>query len=154
MNRTLLAVAVAALTLGAQVARADDFDGDGFDDGYQHGAVPARSGRHCGPRPTFAPQGSDFQQGRYELQTTQVWVPGAQQQVWVEGNCYGRRRHHWRRQCTPGHYEFVSTPGHYETTQQWVWVPYPTAQPQYGGQYRGAGFSMQHGGGTFSVSVY
>jgi hypothetical protein len=167
MNRTFLAVVVAAVAVGAQVARADDFDGDGFDDGYQHRAEPAGGGRHCGPRPSYAPQGSSFQQGRYELQTSQVWVPGSQQQVWVQGDCYARgggRRHHWRRQfCTPGHYEYVTTPGHYETSQQWVWVPYQQQyqQPQYqqqqygtyGGTY-GAGFTVQGANGSFSMSVY
>lgn len=152
MNRTLLAVVVAAVTVGAQAARADDFD---FDDGYGHRARPV-DGRHdCGPRPTYAPQGQDFQGGRYELQTQQVWVPGGQQQVWVEGQCWGGGRRHHRRggqRCTPGHFEVVSTPGHYETTQQWVWVAWPRQHRRH--EQYGAGFSVQGANGTFSMSVF
>ena len=153
MNRTLLAVLVAAVTVGAQVARADDFDG------YGHGARPVDGRPGCGPRPTYAPQGQDFQQGRYELQSQQVWVPGGQQQVWVEGQCWGGgRRHHGRgaQRCSPGHYEVVSTPGHYETSQQWVWVASPQQHHRRYGrrQQYGAGFSVQGANGTFSMSVY
>ena len=83
--------------LGATAARADD----------------------CGRRPERAPRGQSFNQGSYQLQTTQVWVPGQQEQVWVPGQCsqYG-----YRQYCTPGSYRYVSTAGHYENQQQWVWV--------------------------------
>ncbi len=98
MNRTLLALAVMVAALGANVALADD----------------------CGPRPTWAPQGRSFNEGQYQLQTTQVWVPGQQQQVFVPGECrhFGRRHH----RCSPGSYQLVMTEGHYENRQEWVWV--------------------------------
>ena len=115
MNRTLLALAVMAAALGATAARADD----------------------CDRQPDYAPQGQTWNQGSYQLQTQQVWVPGQQQQVWVPGNCL-RFMHHQR--CGPGHYEWVSTPGHYETQQQWVWVT--NSYDQYPRQY---GRSRHHG---------
>ena len=105
--------------MGATVARADD----------------------CGPRPTYAPQGQSFQQGSYQLQTQQVWVPGVQQQVWVPGECRQHRR--WQR-CTQGSYQTVVTQGHYENRQEWVWVAsYDYQRPRYG-QY---GVQVQFGRG-------
>jgi hypothetical protein len=124
MNRTLLALAVMAAALGATVARADDCDTHFVRQGY-------------GPQ----------EQGQYQLQNRQVWVPGTQQQVWVPGSCnrYG---------CTEGGYQYVSTPGHYENRQEWVWVAYQfqprhdrhgygrvdfgLQQPRYGRSFHGA----------------
>ena len=121
-------------------------------------SVAARGIRNLAAMPLVV-QGQDFQQGRYELQSQQVWVPGGQQQVWVEGQCWGGgRRHHGRgaQRCSPGHYEVVSTPGHYETSQQWVWVASPQQHHRRYGrrQQYGAGFSVQGANGTFSMSVY
>lgn len=155
-----------ATVVGATVARADDFDRDGYDDGYRQ-AVPV--GHDCGPRPTAAPQGQTYAQGRYELQTVQAWVPGQFQQVWVPGEC--RQHHRWQR-CSQGYYRSVNTPGHYETRQNWVWVassyapyqpqygqpqpPYvpPQPQPRYGYRASSAGFHVAVPTGSFSVSVY
>lgn len=167
-NNTMLGLMLTVVTVGAQVSRADDFNGDGYDDAYQYGqypqyghdAVPVQQGQqpHCGPRPTYAPAGQTFNTGRYELQNVQRWVPGQQTQVWVAGQCYGRRhgRGGWggrQQRCTPGHYETQWTPGRYETTQQWVWVSVgsPPAPRPYSG---GAGIKVQNGAGTFSMSVY
>ncbi len=168
MNRTLLGLVVAVAAMGAQVARADDFDGD---DGY-HPAAPVQTGRGCGARPQSAPQGQVAANGLYELQNTQRWVPGSQQQVWVPGQCYGGGEHHRRgwgrgggKRCAQGSYQVISSPGHYETTQQWVWVssgyrrqPYGQqqyqAQPSYQQYGGGAGFKVQSTDGTFSMSVY
>ena len=150
MNGTTLGLLLAAVTV-AQVARADDWNGDGYDD---HHAAPVfqQHGRGCGPRPTYAPAGATMASGRYELQNVQRWVPGQQQQVWVNGSCDERRRGRggWRR-CTQGHYRTVWTPGRYETRQEWVWVAYQ--QPRYPQQY-GVGFSAQGSNGAFTVSVY
>ncbi len=95
--------------LGATVARADD----------------------CGRRPDSAPAGRNWSQGSYQLQTTQVWVPGQQRQVWVPP---GPECSNYRFRLCTGHYEWVSTPGHYETQQQWVWVTnsYEQSPRQYG----------------------
>ena len=156
MNRTLVGLVVAVAAMGAQVARADDFD-DGSD---YHPSVPAqtRGHRRCGARPGWAPQGQTMQQGQYQLQNVQRWVPGVQQQVWVPGECrdngggwrHGRGRWGRQQQCSQGHYTTVTTPGHYETTQEWVWVSNGDPQQQ---QY-GGGYQYQHSRGTFSVSVY
>jgi len=157
MNHTLLGLMLVAVTAGAQVARAD-WNGYGYDN---HDAVPVQTqgGHDCGPRPSYAPAGQTFQHGRYELQNVQTWVPGQQQQVWVEGQCTnngrGRGRHHWRTNCSPGYYRTVWTAGHYQTTQQWVWVSYQPQPRPYYGAYRGtAGIKVQGTNGTFSMTVY
>jgi hypothetical protein len=141
MNKTLLGLVLTAVTVGAQVARADDWE-TGYDEytGYvdpwgEHPAVPVQQGHApCGPRPGYAPQGQTFQTGHYELQNVQRWVPGQQQQVWVPGQCFGKKRHgrHHRwgaRVCTEGAYQTVWTPGRYETRQEWVWVASGTQYP-------------------------
>ncbi|MBL8924367.1 MAG: hypothetical protein JNJ54_36295 [Myxococcaceae bacterium] len=73
----------------------------------------------CGARPE--PRGVS---GRWELRTTQQFVAGTTQQVWVAGQCFGNSRKPWKQRCEPGRYVTTTTPGHYETRQQWVWVDY------------------------------
>lgn len=160
MNNTLLGLMLVAVTVGAQVARADDWNGDGIDDAYQynHGAVPVQQQQFgqpsCGPRPTYAPAGQTFNTGRYELQNVQRWVPGQQTQVWVPGQCntrrYGRGGRWNSQRCSPGHYQTVSTPGRYETRQEWVWVSVGNPPAYYGTP----GIKWQNRSGSFSVSVY
>lgn len=127
MTRTLLGLLAVAVTVGATTAQADDFRGR-----RGHRAVPVA--HDCGPRPTRAPHGTTFSHGQYQLQATQRWVPGQQQQVWVAGTCRGR----FNQRCTPGHYRWVTTPGHYETAQQWVWVPATQYAPQQYSGYAGS----------------
>lgn len=117
MNRTLLGLAVVAVVVGATVARADDDDHE-----------------DCGPMPTYAPRGQSYNQGQYQLQTTQVWVPGQQQQVWVPGQCHHRGPF---QLCTQGYYQTVVTEGRYESQQHWVWVAnsYGPRPHHYGRQY-------------------
>lgn len=89
-----------------------------------HGAVavqgqpmPAVVQQPCGPQPR--PVNDN---GRWELRSTQQYVPGTTQQVYVAGQCfYGR---HGRQVCQPGRYVTTQTAGHYETQQSWVWVAY------------------------------
>ncbi len=166
MHESLLGLLVAVVVVGAQVARADDLDGPRFGHHRAESAQRNGRGRGCGPRPEYAPRGQQQAQGRYELQAVQQWVPGAQQEVWVPGQCYGERHHRnrYQQRCTEGSYQVVSTAGHYETTQQWVWVAsgyvpqQQYAQPQYQDpyqpQYSGAGFQVQSDDGQFSLSVY
>lgn len=71
----------------------------------------------CGPRP--APVRT---QGQWELRTTQQWVAGGTQQVWVQGSCRAHPRQPWKQRCERGQYVTVQTAGHSETRQQWVWV--------------------------------
>ena len=111
MNRTLLGLAVMVAVAGATVARADD---------------------DCGPMPTYAPQGEAWNQGGYQLQTTQTWVPGQQEQVWVPGQCHQRG---FIQFCSPGSYQVVATGGHYENRQEWVWVAHSYQTPQYNQDY-------------------
>lgn len=126
MNNTLLGIAAAVIMLGATAASAQD----------------------CGPQPQYAPQGQNFQSGRYELRTSQQWVQGSSYQVWVNGSCDydrgggGRGRGRWGRgggrgggwqqqRCSQGYYQTQYTAGHYESRQQWVWVGYGNGyQPQ------------------------
>ncbi|MBL8913980.1 MAG: hypothetical protein JNM17_24970 [Archangium sp.] len=156
MNNTLLGLMLAVVTVGAQVANAQDWN-----DPYNHGAVPVQQQGQapCGPRPTYAPQGQTFNTGRYELQNVQRWVPGQQVQVWVPGQCtnnggrWGRgNRGRWNNsRCTQGYYTTQWTPGRYETRQEWVWVSVGNPpRPYYGGD----GIKVQNGAGTFSMSVY
>jgi hypothetical protein len=87
--------------------------------------------------------------GRYEMQSTQQWIPASYQQVAVE-RCHEGRRHGWgnRRECRT-EYENRLVPGHYQTVQQWVWVPrynqhysqYPSQRPPMYSQGR-VGFSI------------
>ncbi len=91
---------------------------------YYHEAVPVAAAPlpaviqpSCGPRP--APRSND---GRWELQTTQQYVPGVTQQVWVAGQCYGNPRKPWKQRCEQGRYVTTVTQGHYEARQEWVWV--------------------------------
>lgn len=72
------------------------------------------------------PRGYDG--GRYEYRNERVWVPGFDQEVWVEpvyewryDSC-GRR--HQVLVCA-GYYRTVCVPGRYETRQVKVWVPAP-----------------------------
>ncbi|MBL8940568.1 MAG: hypothetical protein JNM69_38850 [Archangium sp.] len=89
-----------------------------------HGAVavqpapmPAVVQQPCGPQP--APVNNS---GRWELRTTQRYVPGFTQQVYVAGQC--RVGHRGRQFCEPGRYVTTQTAGHYESQQNWVWVAY------------------------------
>lgn len=150
MNKTLLGMATVVVLMGATAAHAQD----------------------CGPQPNYAPMGQSFQTGHYELQSVQQWVPGGQQQVWVNGTCDDRGRGRgrgrwgrgggrgggWNQQCTQGYYRTVYSAGHYVTQQQWVWVAYrspPPAppRPQYGYGPRG-GVTFQGRNGHVAVSVY
>lgn len=134
--------------MGATAARADDWN-----DGYEHGAVPVNQHVHNGcHRPVAPPPQYTQQQGRYELQNVQRWVPGQQQQVWVPGQCFGHHRR-WKR-CTNGYYRTEWTPGSYVTVQEWVWVPYANNY-QYGASYRyqGASFTMQAPQATAQIRV-
>lgn len=155
MNSNLMGLMLAVATLGAQVARAD---------WNSHGAMPVQPPAPCGPRPTMAPNGQSFQQGRYELQNRQVWVPGQPQQVWVAGSCeqgggYGGHHHRRWRSCQPGAWRTVYSEGHYETTQQWVWVASVPPPNPYGGAYGGSygssySYQQTSGSSSFSVTVY
>lgn len=89
-----------------------------------HGAVAVQSGpmpavvqQPCGQQP--APVNNN---GRWEMRTTQQYVPGTTQQVYVAGRCFVGR--HGRQFCEPGRYVTTQTAGHYETQQSWVWVAF------------------------------
>ena len=79
--------------------------------------LPAVMQPSYGPRPV--PRAND---GRWELQTTQQYVPGVTQQVWVAGQCYGNPRKPWKQRCEQGRYVTTVTQGRYEARQEWVWV--------------------------------
>jgi hypothetical protein len=72
---------------------------------------PPEPPRHRWPR----------EQGRYELQTVQRWVPGHYEQVWVERECKYKPRRNMTK-CTGGYYDQRWVPGYYQPVQEWVWV--------------------------------
>jgi hypothetical protein len=96
----------------------------------------------CGPQP--APLHAA---GRWELRTTQQYVAGTTQQVWVAGQCHGNPRKPWKQRCESGRYVTTTTPGHYETRQQWVWVAYERHERH---EYR---FGRRHGRVDFDVRI-
>lgn len=76
---------------------------------------------------TAPPRPMERANGHYELVTTEVWVPGSTERVWVEncrprGKAHGHRKH---RRCD-GHYETVTRSGYYEERHEWVWRPAPS----------------------------
>ncbi len=139
MKTTLLAVTFAVVALSGSAAFADDW----------HGASAV------GACPTSAPSGYQMNQGKYELQSTQQWVPGGYVQVYRAPVCTteyrGRHGRHVRQHCSQGGYVSQWVDAHYETQQQWVWVQYPQRQ-----QYQPSGW-QQHGrrgnGGGFGVTA-
>lgn len=148
MTRTLMALLAVAVTVGATTAHADDDWGRHRHRRHGHHARPVH--HDCGPRPTVAPAGTTFASGQYQLQSTQRWVPGQPQQVWVPGTCRGR----FHQRCTPGSYQWVTGPGHYETVQQWVWVPSGYAPQQYGSAGYGSDADYGYGYGSAPSATY
>lgn len=91
-----------------------------------HLAVPVGGGVQAvvGGAPCGAPPVHHQPGGRWELRTTQHYVPGVAQQVWVDGQCTGNPRKPWKQRCTPGRWVTTETAGRYETRQDWVWVAF------------------------------
>lgn len=89
-------------------------------------------------QPCHTPAPPPRSDGRWELRTTQQYVPGATTQVYVAGQCYG---HGFRRVCEQGRYVTQQLPGHYETRQEWTFVAYGTYQNGYAYQER---FGYRH----------
>jgi hypothetical protein len=130
MNHTILGLAVMVTVMGATVARADD----------------------CGPQPTYAPAGQNWNSGSYQLQTTQVWVPGTTQQVWQPGTCSQIRGPFggYIQRCSQGYYRTVVTAGYYENRQNWVWVAnydyrYERNGNRYGNRWNNGNGNRRHG---------
>ena len=124
------AALIAVLAPLAAFAEHDDYAGYGNNEPAQVASQYARR-----PMPP-----THESQGRYEMRTTQQWVPGQYTQVWVPEQCVSRQRG-WgtRVRCRPGFYDQRWTPGHYVSAQQWVWVPFnhpPAPHPQRYGRYR------------------
>ena len=102
---------------------------------HVHGA-----GCHHAPAPAPRPD------GRYELRTTQRWVAGYQQRVWVPEVCETQHKHHGRGHgrghhrtvCSGGYYETRFVDGYYEPVEEWVWVANP---PRY--EHHRSGPSIQ-----------
>lgn len=60
-------------------------------------------------------------EGRYELRTTDVWVPGYTERVEVGRTCKPHPRGKLRK-CD-GQIVTRQVPGYYERQEAWVWVP-------------------------------
>lgn len=132
LQHGLFTLALSALLLAPAAAKADDLRWGG-----RHDASPVggdfRPGQHIHtggcyhPAPTpppARPSRGPREDGRYELQTVQKWVPGHYEQVWVEQTCrYKPHRHETR--CRGGYYDQRWVEGYYQPVQEWVWVPAP-----------------------------
>jgi hypothetical protein len=108
MKTTLLAVAVAVVSLTSASAFADDCDHPGT-----IRAVPVNQ-----PVPGA--------RGHYETRQVQQWVEGRYENVYVAQQCHlqSNIRKPWKQKqiCTPAHYTQRWVPGHYVTVTQQVWV--------------------------------
>ncbi|PTL83081.1 hypothetical protein [Vitiosangium sp. GDMCC 1.1324] len=132
LQHGIFTLALSALLLAPVAAKADDLRWGGRHDASPVG-VDVRGGQythnggryHPAPTPPPArPSRGRGQDGRYEFQTVQKWVPGHYEQVWVEQNCrYKPRRHETR--CSGGYYDQRWVEGYYQPVQEWVWVPAP-----------------------------
>lgn len=69
------------------------------------------------------PPGQPMNKGHYERRTTQEWVEGYYQNVWVPRTCAARPIFPFHVRCVGGYYDQRWVPGHYEAREQWVWVP-------------------------------
>lgn len=135
LQNGLFTLALSALLL-APAARAEDW-------GVQHEASPVAGGygaerfhgnggyRPAPMPPPAQPSRSQWprEQGRYELQTVQRWVPGHYEQVWVGERCDSGRRYIQR--CVQGHYEQRWMEGYHQSVQEWVWVPFRSRRGPY-----------------------
>lgn len=113
MTRTLTTLSLSLVALAAvllpQTAEARDHHRRGGE--IRVSSVP--------PRPVMRGEGN------YELVTTQVWVPGESERVWVE-TCRSRGRSHRSARHCDGHWETRRSEGYFEERHEWVWVPAPT----------------------------
>lgn len=126
----LTSALVGTVLFGAGAASADDWAeqrrGEHRDDDRRDGRPSLVSvhvhgpGCHHGPAPAPRPD------GRYELRTTQRWVSGYQDRVWVPEVCRTKEKRHMRKTvCRGGYYETRYVEGHYEPVEEWVWVANP-----------------------------
>jgi hypothetical protein len=137
----LTSALVSTVLFSAGAAHAD---GGGRD--RRHGASPVGIELHVhGPSCHHAPAPAPRPDGRYELRTTQRWVAGYQQKVWVPEVCETRYKHgrghgHGNRRtvCSGGYYETRFVDGYYEPVEEWVWVANP---PRY--EHHRSGPSIQ-----------
>ena len=125
-----------------------------FADGWEH--------RHrdepCAHPASGVPAGQPTNSGHYETRTTQQWVPGFYETVFVPGVCQ-TRQHRWRTvtRCSQGGYQQVYRDGHYVAAQEQVWVaayayaPAPPPAYQPSGWRASAGTS--HAGTQVSFTV-
>lgn len=129
LQHGIFTLALSAMLLAPVAAKADDLRWGG-----PHDASPVGTGQHghpgggYHPAPTPPPaqppppSRGPRQQGRYELQTIQKWVPGHYEQVWVERDCKYKPRQHETR-CKGGYYDQRWVEGYYQPVREWVWVP-------------------------------
>jgi hypothetical protein len=129
LKSSIFSLALGTLLLGSNAMAQDALQavqqlqaqGYGGGHGGDHGG--GYGGGHGGPsHAPPRPSRPSSPEGRYELQTVQVWSPGRYEQVWVPEQCYSRPRRGVRH-CQGGYYEQQWVPGRYETVEKWVWVP-------------------------------
>jgi hypothetical protein len=128
-TRRLFSFALLTSCLVAPTALARDRDDDRRERREYHERREHRHHEGCyhGPGERPAPRRAN---GRYELQTVSVWVPGYHEEVWVPEVCKSKPHRNVAR-CRGGYYDRQWVEGHYAQRQQWVWVaaPAPVVYP-------------------------
>jgi hypothetical protein len=119
----ILSLLIGTVLFSAGAASADGRRHHGRDG--DRGGRPSLISVHVhGPSCHHAPAPAPRPDGRYELRTTQRWVQGYEERVWVPETCYTKEKRHSRRTvCRGGYYETRQVAGYYEPVEEWVWVP-------------------------------
>jgi hypothetical protein len=124
----ILSLLIGTVLFSAGAASADGRDGhrrDRDDDREHRAGRPSLISVHVhGPGCHHAPAPAPRPNGRYELRTTQRWVQGYEERVWVPEVCHTKEKRHSRKTvCRGGYYDTRHVAGYYEPVEEWVWVP-------------------------------
>jgi hypothetical protein len=128
VGTVLFGAAAASAGDWADMRRGNDSErrDDRRDDDRRGGSPSLISVHVHGPSCHHAPAPAPRPDGRYELRTTQRWVSGYQDRVWVPEVCHTKEKRHSRKTvCRGGYYDTRYVEGHYEPVEEWVWVANP-----------------------------
>jgi hypothetical protein len=129
----ILSLLIGTVLFSAGAASADErrYDRDGDD---RRDERPSLISVHVhGPGCHHAPAPAPRPNGRYELRTTQRWVQGYEERVWVPETCRTKEKRHSRRTvCRGGYYDTRQVAGYYEPVEEWVWVANPPRHERHG----------------------
>ncbi len=126
-RNSLKTLAVLLAVVAPALALADDFHRGSRVDRRHDSRVSAHvHGHDCNHDGFQDPRDT----GYYETQVVTVWQPGFEERVWVEGQCFTKRRHHRSRTvCEQGHYESRWVAGRYVQQENRVWVAHRLPEP-------------------------